>query len=407
MSLGLPAHLASLVARRSFVSAQHVVALTLVSVSILWALAIQNDRTGAVIWPAAIALAPFGILLVLGRGRDAPLWSAGYLILGGLGAHLYALVLLGQVETAPGRDLSFLAVKIALILVGGVGRGAWAGLATTVTGYLVAEGAIGAAQLQAGRPLSFDPPSLITCLCILAVIPLVGSVSRRQLLVQPRLDRAARDDQMAALRYRVEVKAAALMHDTMLNHLAAIAEFDGERLGPALRREIENDVQTLLGENWLTEPGSLVDERARAGWQFSGLFTAIQESRLLGLVVETTGDVAAVGRLDRDSSIALGLAVKQCLVNVLKHSGATQAEVAVYGSDSAVSVMVVDTGRGFNEASTGADRLGLRTSVRKRIELVGGTVNVWSTPGRGTSIIIKIPAHPRDEAVAAGQGGAP
>ena len=102
---------------------------------------------------------------------------------------------------------------------------------------------------------------------------------------------------------------------------------------------------------------------------------------------------AAVARLDRESSAALGLAVKQCLVNVLKHSGTTQAEVAVYGSDADVSVMVVDTGKGFTEAETGVDRLGLRNSVRRRIEAVEGTVQVWSTPGRGTSIMIRVPVE--------------
>ncbi|MDQ1579164.1 MAG: hypothetical protein QOE21_1851, partial [Microbacteriaceae bacterium] len=53
--------------------------------------------------------------------------------------------------------------------------------------------------------------------------------------------------------------------------------------------------------------------------------------------------------------------------------------------------MVVDTGRGFSEGETGADRLGLRTSVRRRIEAIQGSVQVWSTPGRGTSIMIRIP----------------
>jgi signal transduction histidine kinase len=55
--------------------------------------------------------------------------------------------------------------------------------------------------------------------------------------------------------------------------------------------------------------------------------------------------------------------------------------------------MVVDTGKGFTEAETGIDRLGLRNSVRRRIEAVEGTVQVWSTPGRGTSIMIRVPVE--------------
>jgi signal transduction histidine kinase len=57
----------------------------------------------------------------------------------------------------------------------------------------------------------------------------------------------------------------------------------------------------------------------------------------------------------------------------------------------------VDAGSGFEEAETGDDRLGLRQSVRRRIELVSGTVQVWSTPGRGTSVMIRVPAAVRTD----------
>jgi signal transduction histidine kinase len=154
---------------------------------------------------------------------------------------------------------------------------------------------------------------------------------------------------------------------------------------------MERDLEILIGEEWLSEALPAIDSKTRADWQNSGLYAAIQESRALGLEIESTGDLAAVARLGRESSVALGLAVKQCLVNVLRHSGTTHAEVAIYGSETDVSVMVVDTGRGFSEGETGADRLGLRTSVRRRIEAIQGSVQVWSTPGRGTSIMIRIP----------------
>src|SRR5690606_8202612 len=81
----------------------------------------------------------------------------------------------------------------------------------------------------------------------------------------------------------------------------------------------------------------------------------------------------------------------QCLANVIKHSGVMKAEVAVYGSDSEVSVMIVDDGSGFEVNAVGPDRLGLRASVRRRIEAVGGTVQLWSTPGSGTSVLIRVP----------------
>ena len=396
MSLGLPAHLAPKAARRSFVAAQHTVAATLLCISVFSVLVLQSAHMDLALWPAALALLPaIGMLAVRGRGRSVA-WAVGYLIVTAAGVYLFALVVLGQpIPLVDGDGFSSLGVKIALIMVGGIATSIGSGLAWTAAGYAVAEGVLAAAHLQLGLPLHFDLAALVTCLGTMAVMPLTGYVHRRQLGAQPRLHRAAQDEQVAALRYRIEVKAATLMHDTVLNHLAALADSTADELDPALRAQIEQDVHSLAGEEWLSDPPEEVDEKARTQWQYSGLFTAIQEGRLLGLDIDATGDLSAAGRLDRETSIALGLAVKQCLVNVLKHSGTTHAEVAVYGSDTALSVMVIDNGSGFSEAATGSDRLGLRSSVRKRIELVGGQVTVWSTPGRGTAIIIRVPGAER------------
>jgi signal transduction histidine kinase len=37
------------------------------------------------------------------------------------------------------------------------------------------------------------------------------------------------------------------------------------------------------------------------------------------------------------------------------------------------------------------DRIGLRTSIRARIEQVRGSVRLWSTKGIGTTIVITVP----------------
>lgn len=393
MSIGLPAHLAQHAVWRSFVSAQHTVAFTLLSIALVATLVLQGARPAEPVWPAALALVPPMALLVLRNRMRTVLWCLAYLLVSGIAIHLHALILLSQPLAISQNDgFSFLAAKVAIIMVGGASLGVVAGIAWTIAGYVVAELAIGLAQVESGLSTRFDLPTFIALLSTVIVIPLIAFTTRRQLGAQPRLHRAAQDEQVAELRYRIEVKAAALMHDTVLNHLTAIAESPDDVLDPSLRDLVRRDVDSLVGEEWLAEPIDSVSKKLRIDWQHSGLFGAIQESRLLGLEVDATGDLAAVGRLDRETSIALGLAVKQCLVNVAKHSGTDHAEVAVYGTDDSVSVMVVDNGCGFAEDATGADRLGLKSSVRKRMELVGGHVTVWSTPGRGTSVMIKVPA---------------
>ena len=198
---------------------------------------------------------------------------------------------------------------------------------------------------------------------------------------QPTIHRAARDEELAALRYRIETKAAAVMHDTVLGHLAAIAAAPPGPLGPGMRQQVERDLEVLIGEEWLSDDGRDLTSRSRSEWQHSPLFAAIEEVRTLGLDVEVTGDPAAAARLDPARAAALGLAAKQCLVNVLKHSGVDRAEVVVFGAEAEVSVMIIDTGKGFVVSETSADRLGIRASVRRRMEAVGGDVKLWSALG--------------------------
>ncbi|MHB1170893.1 MAG: sensor histidine kinase [Lacisediminihabitans sp.] len=393
MSLGLPAHLAPPALSQSFARGFHAAAFICLGSALFMILAFQASKPDTVLWPAALALLPMGILLWLNDRFRTTFYSASYLIVGGAATYWYVLTFYSQAEPViTGDGFSVALPKMALIMVGGSGIGSATGVAWCIVGYLTAEAASAAAVLQTGQALHFDPTTFIAFLATVCVLVLADLARRRSRRAQPSLHRAAQDEQLAALRYRIEVKAAALMHDTVLSHLAAIAGSTSGTLNPQLQSQMERDLEILIGEEWLSEASPVVDARTRSDWRSSGLFTAIQEMRLLGLEVESTGDLAAVAQLSRESSIALGLAVKQCLVNVLRHAGTDRAEVAVYGSDTDVSVMVVDTGRGFSMDETGADRLGLRHSVRRRIEALRGTVQVWSTPGRGTSIMIRVPA---------------
>ncbi len=408
----MPTYLAPNIVRRSFVVAQHTVAFTLLSITVLMALVFQNAQPTAILWPAIVAPLPaLGLLLIAERVR-AFVWSLSYLVVGGLGVHLYALVMLDQPIPVHYSDgFTFLAMKVALLMVGGVTFGVGAGIAGAVAGYVTGELAVALALVESGGALHFDIPAFVMLLGAVVAVVVFGRNDPRYMWVLPSLRRAARADYVASMRYRIEVKAATLMHDTVLNHLAAVAGSEADSLDPQLRQQIQQDVEFLTAEEWLTEtlvgPGDSENE-TRSDWLHSGLFAAIREVRLLGLDVATSGDFTAVSRLDREASIAVGLAVKQCLVNVLKHSGTTEAEVTVYRSDSEFSVMVIDSGCGFVESATSADRLGLRSSVRKRIELVGGTVTVWSTPGRGTSIMITVPmAHGSASPTVEKVGGAP
>ena len=394
MSLGLPSHLAPRTVNRSFGRALNAVAYTCLVAALVTTFAFQFFLPAAVLWPALVAIVPMLVLLYLGARTRDTLYSIAYLVVGAACTYWFVLTFYSQSPAILESDTLSLALpKIALVMVGGSAPHIVPRLAWCTAGYLAAEVSAGAAVVVTGQRWDFD---LTTFLAygVTSLIFIVGSLSRRSSRrTQPKLHRAARDEQLAAMRHRIEVKAASLLHDTVLSHLAAIAGSVDDALDPHLRGQVERDLEILIGEEWLTEPEPQVDPGLRHRWEQTPLFIAIAESRLLGLEIDSTGDFDAVSGLDVETAESLGLAVKQCLVNVLRHSGLTRAEVAVFTSESDVSVMVIDAGRGFTESETAPDRLGIRHSVRHRIESVGGAVQIWSTPGRGTSVMIRVPAR--------------
>ncbi len=338
-----------------------------------------------------VALVPMVILLWFHRRTRSLFFASSFLTVGAVCTYWYIVTFYSQSPPVVSSDaFSVDLPMIALVMVGGPGVGLLMRFSWCAVGYISAEVAANAALYVTGNALALH---LTTALVfgLTALILLLTWLGRRRIRrLQPLLHRAARDEQLALMRLTMESRAAALMHDTVLSHLAAIASSTDDRLSPQLADQIARDLEVLIGEEWLGDGGPLADDSAE-GWRDSGVFAAIQEVGQLGLEVDSTGDLGSLVRLDPAAYEALGLAVKQCLVNVVRHSGALRAEVVVFETDDEISVMVMDAGRGFSEAETESNRLGLRTSVRRRMQSVGGSVRVWSTPGRGTSILIRVP----------------
>lgn len=394
MSLGLPGHLAKATLSRAFARASHWFGLVCLAGALVSVLALSSfPVTGRLQVTVAAILAMGALLAVLARWRTVPLTIA-YLVLGSVCTYLFTSAVLGLPGIFPSSNMFLISLpKMALIMVGGAGSGALVGVLWSTAGFVLAEVASTLAVSQTPVPERHDIFSIATYLCLVAVMVLDGLARRTGRTAQPAIHKAVQDDQSRSLRHDFDVRAIALMHDTTLNQLVALARAKPGPLTDALEADLRESLQTLADRDWLTH----VDDRRDAaagtdGWRASAVFHAIERARARGLVVEITGDTEALARLAPDSDRELGLAVQQCLVNVLLHSGVTVAEVVIDADDQNVSVMVLDAGRGFLEADAGSDRLGLRQSVRHRIERLQGSVVVWSRPGAGTSVLLTLPA---------------
>lgn len=399
MSIGLPAHLRQKSVSRAFAHTANTIAMVCFSLAIVAVLSLTADDRSLVLWPAALAIAPMLITSWLMNRFRTTFFSVAHLAIAVPAIYWFSLTVISQASElgATARYLLDLA-GVGLMLTGGVGFTAVAGILWCTVGLVVAETAFALATWQLSGDRITDLTVSVTYLAVIAVLLALRFNQRGVRRVQSSLHRAARDDELATLRYGIEATSAAVMHDTVLGHLAAIAIAPYGAISAPLQNQIARDLEVLVGEEWLSESASDRNDSAHHDWQASPMLASITEAREEGLEVEVTGDLTALSLLDGPGASALAPAVKQCLVNVIKHSGVMHAEVAIFASPDEVSVLVVDAGRGFQEAETGADRLGLRQSVRRRIELVSGTVQVWSTPGRGTSVMIRVPSGAHEPA---------
>jgi signal transduction histidine kinase len=94
-----------------------------------------------------------------------------------------------------------------------------------------------------------------------------------------------------------------------------------------------------------------------------------------------------------DVALCLFRVLEEALSNVAKHSGAASAEVTLHGADADLTLRVADTGRGFASDGKRGDGIGL-VSMRERLQALGGTLSIASTPGKGTIVEATVPvAH--------------
>jgi len=86
---------------------------------------------------------------------------------------------------------------------------------------------------------------------------------------------------------------------------------------------------------------------------------------------------------------------QEALNNLLKHSAATRVTVRLGADDAGLKLEVMDNGQGFDLGSVG-DQGGMGlASMQERARNLGGSLQIASRPGQGTSIKVHVPwAHP-------------
>jgi signal transduction histidine kinase len=103
-------------------------------------------------------------------------------------------------------------------------------------------------------------------------------------------------------------------------------------------------------------------------------------------------------RLPPEVETTLYRVVQEAITNVVRHAGAGRIGIILDGTAEEVRLIVEDDGRGFPaedavQAGPPSRRLGL-IGIRERLSLVGGTLEIESHRGRGTTLFARVPLRP-------------
>lgn len=217
------------------------------------------------------------------------------------------------------------------------------------------------------------------------------------------IGRAHRAERQASELEAQRRQSARLLHDTVLATLTLLAH-SGVGVKPeALREQAGDDARLLrqlrLGSNptptppsgtpfvaTSTSPIPVQNDEPVLG---TTLESVKQRFGRMGLQVSWHGTGQVL--LPTDVLDAFLLALAECLENVRRHSGVTEAHVTITDDETIVRALVTDSGVGFDINDIDDAKLGFAESVVARLRDVGGNARLFSAPGSGTTVVLEVP----------------
>ena len=170
------------------------------------------------------------------------------------------------------------------------------------------------------------------------------------------------------------------------------------RTGDALLEQASREVEDLLDES-IVASRSLTTELSPPILHEAGLnagleWLARRMAEKQGLFVDLSLEPVAPA-LAEDVKVLLFEAVRELLFNALKHSRTRSAAVSSRLVDGQLQMLVSDEGVGFDPKAmlpAGEDGGGFGLfSIRERLELIGGRLEIDSAPGMGSRFLLTAP----------------
>lgn len=224
-------------------------------------------------------------------------------------------------------------------------------------------------------------------------------MERENAAYQDRLRSMA--SEMSVLEERERRLLATALHD-QIGQVLALAKIRlggmQESVSAAGCRQLAEEVRQLL-EQAINSSRSLTFELSPPILYELGFETALQSlcenfQQEHGLFIEFSDDRQSKPLAD-DTGIVLFRAVRELLVNIVKHARTDRCRVACRRDGGSMLIEISDAGRGFEPAGSGGqspDSLGFGLfSIRERLHHLGGEMIIDSAPGRGTAVTLAAP----------------
>jgi signal transduction histidine kinase len=172
-----------------------------------------------------------------------------------------------------------------------------------------------------------------------------------------------------------------------LEWLARRAEVEPRAVAEVLSRAIDElrraleDIREMLTRLSPEEPSSAD--------RLEDLVHGMVERWHLPAAWSIEGDLQSVPRpvLEAASSV-----IRESVANAAKHAASSDVSVRVQVLRSALEVAIEDHGRGFDPTTGDPENghLGLEM-MRRRVAALSGTLDIRSSPGRGTRVVARLP----------------
>ena len=392
MQIGIPAKLAPVLFAQALSRLFLVYsAYSVIFAEILIILAGWNENNAWVMWAGFLVGFPGFVLWRLMFTPLSPLSASFYIVF--LSATLVlaswaVLATMPDVETTV--FLPFSLLGFALMTACGVAARARDRVVWATIGFVMANLSLLIGASLAGKPFEFDLRVLLGFIIVLSAVISTPRLLKNNTKFQTAFDRSAESVATDAERADNARAVAAKLHDTLLANLAVIGSTKSGMLQDPVREAIESQLALFETSDFgLSRDGE--ETTAQSSTELEQLMEVILQAEARGLSVNLGGNPESITELTPARFDALTAALSQCLTNVHLHSGQNAVEVVILPAGENIAVTIIDGGSGFNIDEVPADRMGLKLSVRDRIEQAGGRVRIWSNNGQGTAVMLQLP----------------